>query len=208
MIRTKNLNHQFDDGTQLKFPDWEVPKGDHALILGPSGCGKTTLLHLLSGLLKPSVGSVEIEGTNITELSASQLDKFRGAHVGFVFQKPHLINSLTVKENILLAGSLAHKPRSSKEVEVVLGRLNIGHLANKKVHQISQGQAQRVTIARAVINEPNVIFGDEPTASLDDQSCEAVVRLLKEQANACKATLVMATHDHRVKSEFSNQLTL
>jgi len=208
VLTTKKLQYNYSDGHKLSFPDWQVKEGGHALILGPSGSGKTTLLHLLSGLLRPSSGEVHINQTDLQQLSTSELDKYRGAHIGFVFQKPHLIDSLTVQENIQLAGFLGKKNPESATIGKLLEDLNISHLANRKIHQISQGQAQRVAIARAVVNQPDVIFGDEPTASLDDESCEAVTRLLKHQAESCNAMLIIATHDHRVKNEFQNQLTL
>ncbi|WP_421875886.1 ABC transporter ATP-binding protein [Marinoscillum sp.] len=208
MIAVKNLTHSFSDGTALTFPDWQVAKGSSALILGASGCGKTTFLHLLSGLLKAQSGEIKIEGQNILELNTSQLDHFRGKHIGFVFQKPHLVQSLSVYENILLAPFLGQKMSQKKRIDHVMAELGIGELRNKPVSQISQGQAQRVAIARAVINEPDVLFGDEPTASLDDESCHSVIQLLKKQAQECNATLIIATHDSRVKSEFENQVQL
>lgn len=208
MLATKNLKYQFAGGTALQFPDWQVADKAHALILGPSGSGKTTFLHLLSGLLRSQQGEIFINQTNLGTISGAALDHFRGQHLGFVFQKPHLINSLTVRENVVLAGFLAKKKVTEQQVNGILQALNIGQLADRKVHQISQGQAQRVSIARAVINQPVIIFGDEPTASLDDESCEAVIKLLKEQAERCGASLIIATHDQRVKSEFPNQLVL
>lgn len=192
----------------MHFPGWQVADGAHALILGPSGSGKTTYLHLLSGLLRSQQGDIFINQTNLSELSGAALDQFRGQYLGFVFQKPHLIASLTVKENVLLACFLAKKAQKEDAVEELLTKLNIQHLAHRKIHEISQGQAQRVSIARAVVNKPVIIFGDEPTASLDDESCDAVIRLLKEQAEMCGASLIIATHDQRVKSEFPNQLIL
>tara|TARA_B100001245_G_C22848011_1_gene407587 strand:+ start:349 stop:975 length:627 start_codon:yes stop_codon:yes gene_type:complete len=208
LISVKNLSHTFSDGTKLTFPDWEVVKGDHSLILGPSGGGKTTFLHLLSGLLKSQDGEIRIEGENIAAMKSSELDHFRGQHIGFVFQKPHLVKGLSVYENVLLAPFFGKKPEYKSKIDEVLKELGIEAIRNKKINEISQGQAQRVAIARAVINEPDVIFGDEPTASLDDESCHAVVDLLTKQANRCNATLIIATHDSRVKSEFKNQLTL
>lgn len=208
MLVTKNLQYRFSEGARLNFPDWEVAKGHHALILGPSGSGKTTMLHLLSGLLKPTKGMVKINDTELQALPTGKLDRFRGDHMGFVFQRPHLVNALTVKENVALAGFLGKTKLTASEVHEVLSDLGIAELAGRKIHEISQGQAQRVAIARAVVNQPDVIFGDEPTASLDDESCEAVISLLKKQAERCNATLVLATHDQRVKDQFPNQLTL
>ena len=208
MLVCNNLKHTYAGSKELNFPDWEVRQGDHSLILGPSGCGKTSLLHLLSGLLKPKPESVFIKNTDIGGLNQSQLDKFRGQHIGFVFQKPHLVASLTVNENIELSSFLAKRPIQKTHVYEILKSLDIEDLAQKNIYQISQGQAQRVAIARAVITQPELIFCDEPTASLDDASCEAVIDLLKNQAEACGATLIIATHDQRVKDEFSNQLVL
>ncbi len=208
MLICKNLIHTYKAGKTLSYPDWEVSQGEQALIIGPSGCGKTSLLHLLSGVLKPAKDMVSLMGTDIGSLSQSELDAFRGKHVGFVFQKPHLIAALSVQENISLAAFFGKRKLEKNRILEVLKSLAIEELATKKIHQISQGQAQRVAIARAVVNEPSIIFCDEPTASLDDASCEAVIRLLIDQAKACNATLIMATHDQRVKDQFSNQLEL
>ena len=208
VLSVKGLSYHFAEGPYLHFPDWTVEKKQHSLILGPSGGGKTTLLHLASGLLKPTSGTVFLNDREIQTLSPSSLDRFRGAHVGFVFQKPHLLSSLTVRDNIRLATFFGRKTIHNQRIDEVLTELGIIELKNRKVHEISQGQAQRVAIARAVINHPDVIFGDEPTASLDDVSCDAVINLLKSQAEKCDATLIIATHDHRVKSRFKHQLTL
>lgn len=208
MIKISNLKYSFSSTLNLTFPDWEVSKGNHGLIIGSSGCGKTTLLHLMSGLLAPQSGSILFEETDIGNLSQSQLDKFRGQNIGLVFQKPHLIASLTVRDNIALSAYLGKVNIDSGQIAQVLDSLGLEGLADRKISEISQGQAQRVSIARAIINKPKVIFGDEPTASLDDDSCGKVIDLLKEQTENFGATLILATHDHRVKSHFSNQLKL
>lgn len=208
MISVNNLSYKYASGPVLNFPDWQVKKNEHALVLGASGGGKTTFLHLLGGLLKPTSGKIAIAGTEIQQLSSAKLDRFRGAHMGFVFQQPHLLNSLSVRDNLRLATFLAKKEELNDQIDRVLTDLGIANLAHRKVHEISQGQAQRVAIARAVINNPEVIFGDEPTASLDDESCNAVITLLKNQAEVHQATLIIATHDQRVKSQFQNRLML
>ncbi|MFY0606279.1 MAG: ATP-binding cassette domain-containing protein [Cyclobacteriaceae bacterium] len=208
MLTCKNLNYTYDDGPTLNFPDWEVTKGNHALILGPSGCGKTSLLHLLSGLIRPPRNSVLINAIDLGTLSPAGLDNFRGKNIGFVFQKPHLIASLSIRENVKLSAMLAKLKVSNDEIDQLLDHLGIQELAKKKAYQISQGQAQRVAIARAVIHKPALIIGDEPTASLDDVSCQKVIELLKSEAEHSGSTLLIATHDHRVKDHFSNQLEL
>lgn len=208
MITTSNLKYSFNASSQLTFPDWEVLDGEHGLILGPSGCGKTTFLHLLSGLIKPTFGSIQYDEVAINDLGPREMDQFRGENIGLVFQKPHLIAALTVRQNIQLATFFGKKPEQNEQIEGLLESLGLVDLVDRKINEISQGQAQRVAIARALINSPKVIFGDEPTASLDDASCEKVIQLLQEQAEKHNATLVLATHDHRVKSHFSNQLQL
>jgi len=207
MIEIKNLKYSFSDHT-LTYPDWRIDNQGHALVLGHSGSGKTTLLHLITGLLKPTEGAITINDQETSGMSAGRIDNFRGRNVGIVFQKPHLIKGLTVAENIRLAGKLGHKKITTEHLEGVMRSLDIIALKNRKVHQISEGQAQRVAIARAVVHEPAILAADEPTASLDDKNAERVVQLLKGQAEACRATLVIATHDQRVKSHFENRLTL
>jgi ABC-type lipoprotein export system ATPase subunit len=208
VIQTTNLQYRFNTDVCLNYPDWHVASGEHGLILGASGSGKTTLLHLVSGLLRPTSGSISIEGIEINQLSNTALDQFRGQNIGLVFQRPHLISALSVKENIRLAIFLGRKKERDERILDLLNVLGLSDLANRKIHEISQGQAQRVAIARALINQPKVIFGDEPTASLDDRSCDQVVTLLQEQALQSGATLILATHDQRVKSHFSNKLEL
>ncbi|WP_370089926.1 ABC transporter ATP-binding protein [Ekhidna sp.] len=208
MLQIKALRHSYDEKAMISYPDWNVEKGNHAIILGNSGCGKTTLLHLIGGLMPPKEGSLEVAGENLSKMGNASLDRFRGEHIGIVFQKPHLVRSLTVRENLTLSQYLGQRKINKKRTDEVLEKLGIKELANRKVHQISQGQAQRVSIARAVINSPKLLLADEPTASLDDENCKKVIDLLKSQAEETGATLIVATHDHRVKSEFKNQLAL
>lgn len=208
MLSIRNLTCSFKKGQAIKYPDWEVPTGGRAVILGASGSGKTTLLHLLSGLRQPTEGTVTIGQTRLDQLSPAKLDAFRGRNIGFVFQKPHLVPSLSVMENIKVAGYLAGAALPPGRVDSLMGRLGIADLADRKPHAISQGQAQRVGLARAVANGPKVIFADEPTASLDDKNCQVAIDLLFQEATVNEATLIIATHDRRVKDKFSSQLSL
>lgn len=207
MLHVNQLKHSFGT-TELSYPDWDVDQGSHAMILGNSGSGKTTLLHLIGGLMKPTSGELKIDGHDLSKMSGAELDKFRGENIGIVFQRPHLVKSLSVKENLFLAQSLGSSKKNNSRVIEILESLGIADLKNRKVHQISQGQSQRVSIARAVVNSPKILLADEPTASLDDESCERVVKLLKNQAEKSNATLIVATHDQRVKNEFENRLAL
>lgn len=208
MLQLEKVTFAHNAETVIEYPDWQVQDKDHALILGNSGSGKTTLLHLIGGLMQPTKGILRLDNTDLATLSKGALDRFRGKNIGLVFQKPHLVRALTIRENLSLAQYLAGKKISHKAEDAVLEQLGILPLASRKVHQISQGQAQRVSIARAVINRPRLLLADEPTASLDDENCMRVIQLLKEQANETGATLLVATHDQRVKSEFQNKLVL
>ena len=208
MILTKDLTYQYKGGEAIRFPNIEIKQGAHFLILGNSGSGKTTLLHLLSGLLSPKLGSVVIRDKDISKLSESGLDAFRGQHIGIVFQVPHFISALTVKENLEIAQKLPSNKVDRARIEQVLIRLNLGDKLNSYPNQLSQGEKQRVSIARAIINQPAVIFADEPTSALDDKNCVEVTKLLKQTAEENDATLVIVTHDNRLKTEFENKIIL
>lgn len=208
MIGIKSIAHRYNNHATLKFADWQIAEGEHWLMLGGSGTGKTTLLHILSGLLNPSEGNVTIEGTDLYKLKGTELDHFRGKNIGVIFQQPHLIKNLSVLNNIIAAQYFAGLPQDKKRVLQVLESLDIAHKAQALPAELSQGQMQRVAIARAVVNHPRIIIADEPTSSLDDNNTEAVITLLEEQADRNGATLVIATHDERVKKRFEKQYKL
>ncbi|MFT6808555.1 MAG: ABC-type lipoprotein export system ATPase subunit [Saprospiraceae bacterium] len=208
MLSTRNLSFQFTGQAALSFPDIDIVEGSHSLIIGPSGCGKTTLLHLLAGLRSPSTGKVTIDKTDLTTLSSGALDQFRGKHIGIVFQTPHFVNALNVYDNIILAPQLSGKKLDRQRVLTILDRLGIREKENKLTEELSIGEQQRVAIARALINQPKIIFADEPTSALDDNNTKAVVDLLIEQARASNATLIVVTHDNRLKDLFSNRIEL
>lgn len=208
MLKTKDLQFNYDGGTPLRFPDIQCKSGEHWLLLGQSGSGKTTLLHLLGGLRTPKNGDVTIGETSLNSLSMSELDKFRGKNVGIIFQVPHFVHSLSVRENLELAQKLAGIPIDSERIKNLLERLAIGHKLNSKTSELSQGEQQRVAIARALVNRPKVILADEPTSALDDKNTDEVIRLLEETAREVNATLLVVTHDKRLKDNFSNQINL
>lgn len=203
MLRAKSLKHIYTNGFSLSFKDWEIEQGDSWLLSGDSGSGKTTLLHILTGILKPTEGELIIKDTPVLKLSSRELDKFRGQNIGIIFQRPHLIKSLNIKENLQLAQSFAGLPVDNKRIDAVLDSLNILSKKNNYTDEMSQGQLQRVSIARAVINKPALLFADEPTSSLDDKNATAVIDLLKEQSSINGSTLIVATHDKRVKDVFN-----
>ncbi len=207
MIVSKGLSFKYRQSPQFEIPDITVEAGKEQLVLGRSGSGKTTLLNILGGLLKPQQGMVEIDGVDIYQLKGAKLDKFRGAHIGMVFQKPHILPPLTVEENLKLAQFFAGKV-NTLQVDRILEDLGMAHKKKSKVQNLSEGEAQRLSIARALVNSPKVVLADEPTASLDDFHAEKVIRLLKHQTHKMKAALVIVTHDQRVKKHIANQIIM
>jgi putative ABC transport system ATP-binding protein len=203
-----DLTRAYGARTVVAVPWWAVAAGQHSLILGPSGSGKTTVLHLIAGLLPPSRGSVRVAGQDLGALTPAQLDAFRGKTIGIVLQRLHLIPALTVRDNLRLARTLARLPPEPARIDTLIAQLGLSALADARPSRLSQGEAQRVAIGRAVVNDPALILADEPTSALDDANCEAVLALLRAQAEASGATLLIATHDARLKPFFRHRLEL
>jgi ABC-type lipoprotein export system ATPase subunit len=208
MISIENLSFGYSERKILSIDKMEIRDKQHLMILGKSGSGKTTLLHILGGLLNPMQGKVMIGETDLYQLSETKRDKYRGQHIGLVFQRAHLISALSVEDNLLLAQYFSGTKQDKARIAEVLKSLNLGEKSQSKVKALSQGEQQRVTIARALLNHPKLLLADEPTASLDDDNALAVVTLLKQQAEMNNASLIIATHDQRVKNEFDVQLNL
>lgn len=208
MIQSKNLKFSYNNATKFHFPDILCNQGEVLLITGKSGTGKTTLLHLLAGILKPDDGEIKINNTDITQLNEKQLDKFRGNNIGIVLQKAYFISSLNVIENIELASWLATKNKQSQKAKEILAQLDLTSHIYKKPSELSIGQQQRVSIARAIINQPKLILADEPTANLDDDNCFNVITLLKSTAKKINASLIIVTHDNRLKEKHNNFIEL
>lgn len=208
MVDVRSLSYQYPHSAALSFPDFSADAGKPYLLLGQSGSGKTTLLHLLGGLLRSQRGSIRVGDTEVATLSEAALDRFRGTNLGFVFQKNHLIGALTVEENLWMAPYLAGKEVKKQRAEEVLAQLGLADKRKARINELSYGQAQRVSIARAVMNKPALILADEPTSALDDGNCEKVSDLLLSVAQQNEATLVIATHDQRLKAKISHHLQL
>ena len=204
VVSLSGLTHRYPGGETLQFTNLTIPMGQHTLILGNSGSGKTTLLHILSGLLKPQAGSVQIDGQELYDLSPRKLDTYRGQRIGLIFQEAHLVKSLTVKENLQIAQRFAGTRIDHARIQEVLALLELDHKAHHYPSKLSRGQMQRAAIARAVVNHPAILVADEPTASLDDHNTERVLDLLLTQATRHGATLIIATHDKRVKTRFEH----
>jgi ABC-type lipoprotein export system ATPase subunit len=208
MLRTSELEYIYDSNTHLKFPDIHFGKGDHGLIIGRSGSGKSTLLHLIGGLRRIQKGSIQIGGTEISKLSETELDHYRGQHIGIIFQQAHFIKALTVSENLRLAQHLAGFNVDQERITMILDRLDIIDKSGKKPQHLSMGEQQRVSIARALINKPNILLADEPTSALDDKNCLKVLDLLETQAREDDITLIIVTHDNRLKTQFKQAVSL
>jgi ABC-type lipoprotein export system ATPase subunit len=190
------------------MPDLFCQAGSTILVTGNSGKGKTTYLHILAGLLKPKSGEIVIDNKEITHLKGSKADKFRGKNIGVVFQKSHFIASLSVLENLEMASWLATGKKHKIRAKELLEKLDIAEQAHKLPSQLSVGQQQRVSIARALMNEPKVLLADEPTSSLDDKNADNVIELLESLSKEYKTALIIVTHDNRIKQKFTNQITM
>ncbi len=208
MINTNNIAFAYNEQTRFQFPNLECEAGQTLLVTGPSGTGKTTFLHLLGGLLSPTSGEIRIKGTDLAKMNGRKLDRFRGQHIGMVFQQAHFVASLSVLENLELASWLPNGRKNTKKAQQLLEHLGIAAQAHKKPAQLSIGQQQRAAIARALMNDPQLLLADEPTSSLDDNNCRLVATLLEEQARDAKAALIVVTHDQRLKSLYTNQIDL
>ena len=208
MLSLRGIRHDYAGATVLRLEKFDAAQGERWLVLGPSGSGKTTLLHLAAGLQRPSAGEVTVAGQPLAALSAATLDRFRGRSIGIVPQKLHLVGTLSVEQNLLLAQYLAALPEDRARAREVLAGVDLAERHAARPHQLSHGEAQRVAVARAVINRPKLLIADEPTSNLDDANCAMALDLLEARAAECGATLLVATHDQRARARFANQLSL
>lgn len=208
MLEIRGLRHRYDGRTVLSVPEWDVPVGEASLVLGPSGSGKSTLLNAIAGLATPAEGTIRIGGEAMTGIAPAARDALRARRIGLVLQTLHLIGVVSVRENLRIAQRLAGLPVDDARIDEVLASLGIAALAGAKARRLSVGEAQRVAIARAVVNRPALILADEPTSALDDANCGKALALLLDQAKASGATLVVATHDNRIRDRFARRLEL
>ena len=203
-FKIENLKFKYDNQIVFDNKNFTIKRGQKLLIHGPSGCGKTTLINLMSGLLQSQFGKIIFENEDLFELSENQLDKLRAKNFGFVFQRLYLINYLNVEQNIQLANTSSNSSNMNSLIE----ELGLLDKRKSKIRELSVGEAQRVAIARAIVSKPKVIFADEPTSALDDNNSEKVMKLLFAQAEKNNTTLIVSSHDSRIKTKFSNFLEL
>jgi len=201
IIETKKLCKTFSNGGLqqhvLKNIDLEIYEGDFTIIMGASGAGKSTLLYSLSGMDKPTLGSVSFNGTEITKMNTDELAVFRRGNCGFVFQQIYLVESMSILDNLMAAGLLLSKDKKAlaEKAGKLLNAVNIPeNLWDKFPTQISGGEAQRVGIARALINDPSLVFADEPTGALNSHTGKAVLDVMTDFNNRGQS-IVMVTHD-------------
>ncbi|HEV8573377.1 MAG TPA: ABC transporter ATP-binding protein [Dehalococcoidia bacterium] len=205
ILAVRGLTRTFGSGRAIVHAvdgiDLSVSRGELVLIMGPSGSGKTTLLTLIGGLLRPSSGTVIVNGLEITRLNERRLTKFRRHYLGFVFQSFNLLESLNARENVEVTLNFAGVGgrKAQKRATALLTDLGMADRLRAKPHTLSGGERQRVSIARALANDPQLILADEPTANLDSRHGHEVVELLHDIAKAQQRTIVIVSHDHRIR---------
>lgn len=200
MITGKNIYKRYDKVEVLKGVDIEIKKGEVASIVGPSGSGKSTLLHILGTLDKADQGTVSMNDTGLHSLSDKKLAAFRNRHIGFVFQFHHLLPEFTALENVCIPGWLANRPKNEVKEEAVrlLGMFGLSERTENKPNQLSGGEQQRVAVARALINRPDIVFADEPTGNLDSANARELHRLFFELRDKFNQTFLIVTHNEEL----------
>lgn len=204
MIKLHNISKTFKTASSsqqiLKNVDFSVMPEDFITIAGPSGCGKSTLLSIISLLLPPDDGKITYNGVNVDFSSQAQLEQMRDKYTGLIFQNPNLISSLNVLENVLLPANYKKlgKKATIEKAKKLLSDVGLSEKTNADVSKLSGGEMQRVSIARALINEPKVLFCDEPTGALDQETSQQILKLLLEIARKNKSAIVMVTHDNDI----------
>ena len=209
MLICENLSFSIDGHKLISDINFNIKNQKDLLITGPSGVGKTTLLSILCGLQKPTEGNIKYNNINLYDLKEDKIDDFRGKQLGIVFQNFNLINSFTIKQNLDLANTVSTS-QESNHLYKLLQRIGLAEKSHLQVSKLSTGEKQRLAVARAFIGNPKWVFCDEPTSSLDDKNTDIIVNLIKEESLRSKASLILITHDKRVRSilNFSQILNL
>ena len=208
LIEAHDIRHGFGGQPALALDHLHLEAGQAHLLLGPSGCGKTTLLHILAGLLMPDSGSLHIAGQDVRALGPAVRDRFRGQHIGLIFQRLHLLGAVNVLQNLMLAQHFGRRPPNRSRALALLDQLGLAHRAHAMPDTLSQGEAQRVAIARALVNQPAILLADEPTSSLDDDNAQEVIALLRDASEREGAALLVVTHDQRLRAHFPDATLL
>jgi putative ABC transport system ATP-binding protein len=204
VVSASDVTRCFGEGdtavTALRGVSVEIERGKLTAVMGPSGSGKSTLMHILAGLDRPSDGTVELDGIDITTLDDDALTKLRRDHIGFVFQFFNLLPMLDARENILLPLSIAGREPDAEWFDTVIDETGLRDRLTHRPSELSGGQQQRVAIARALVSRPTVLFADEPTGNLDSTAGDEILQLLRRSVDSVGQTVVMVTHDPRAAS--------
>lgn len=203
-----NISHKIGNKEILSDVSFSLESEQHLLILGDSGTGKTTLFSILAGIQNPSKGVVTYNNEDIYALKPKELDHFRGNNIGIIFQKLHLIPVISIRESLRLINSLTNNSIDEIYINRLLKDFGLYDKADQYVENLSVGEQQRVAIARALVNKPKWLFADEPTSSLDDKNTKITIETLKSHADNNGASLIISTHDKRIKDAFSKQKVL
>jgi len=196
-IETAGLTRSYGDICALKPIDLQVPQGEWLSVMGHSGSGKSTLMNLLGGLDRPTGGALSVGGQDLLALAEDGLARFRREYVGIIFQQHHLVPYLSALENVMMA-QYFHSVPDEAEARLALERVGLGHRLKNRPSELSGGEQQRVCIARAIINSPKLLLGDEPTGNLDHKSTIMVMELLRELRAEERFTIIMVTHNQDV----------
>lgn len=209
MLIARHLRHRYDrqSSDALTLGELALEAGRSCVIRGASGSGKSTLLSILAGLLPPTSGEVLLAGQSLYALSERQRDLWRAQHLGMVPQRHHLLASLSIRQNLQLAQSLAQREDASR-LQALMDRLGLTPLARQRPEQLSQGQQQRAALARALVHAPVLVLADEPTSALDDANARAVIDLMLELTQEARVALLVATHDARLNGLFDQEIRL
>ena len=207
MLTGKNIYKRYGSLEVLRGVNLEINKGEVVAIVGPSGCGKSTLLHILGSLDKADMGEIVINNTGLSLLSGNKLAAFRNKHIGFVFQFHHLLPEFTALENVCIPGWLAGRNRNEvkEKAEGLLKLLGLVNRNENKPNQLSGGEQQRVAVARALINNPDIIFADEPTGNLDSANAQELHELFFDLRKQFNQTFLIVTHNEEL-SQLSDRV--
>jgi len=210
LIKTRNIHKSYDDLHVLKGIDLDIKKGEIVSIVGKSGAGKSTLLHILGTLDRPDQGELIIDNTDIGKLKSKEISKFRNQRIGFIFQFHHLLNEFTAVENVAIPAMIAKKNReeSYKRAKELLAFLGLGERFEHKPNELSGGEQQRVAVARALMNNPSIVFADEPTGNLDNATSKELHELLFRLRDEFQQTFVIVTHNEDLANLSDRKITM
>jgi lipoprotein-releasing system ATP-binding protein len=210
MIETRSITMKFGELQVLKGIDVSIRKSEIVTLVGPSGAGKTTFLHIMGTLLNPTAGEIIINGKKVYGMKEKQLSRFRNQHIGFVFQFHHLLPEFTALENVCIPAFIKKVNRhdAEKKARELLDFLGLGQRLEHKPGELSGGEQQRVAVARALINNPDIILADEPSGNLDSQNRKELHELFFSLRERYKQTIVIVTHDKDLASMSDRTLTM